>query len=180
MIMKIDKYINVKDLETFFKVNTVYYKNFIINAKPMIAVSDVETAIKLLEDSAEPFDNACSILKCLITPKAKRYGGLTTDDWEKLEALFNVTVRLLSDMGTREICTLEELFLRGIVLSEITKLLPDPENHIRYHDGTDINPLPDNVEIELHGLNRKVVKRISQDVYWHCEFGYRILGVADE
>ncbi len=184
-------YIEVEDLKQSFEIssslsfatNYGHVNEIIKNAQPMIAVSKIQKELNIYNRS----DNSAALLTFLnaladlVNPQPELYGGLSVDDWEKLTKLHYVLIEtgFIGDM------TSEETFLHNNTKDIITrcnslKLLPDPENHIRYHNGNGINPLPDNIEIEIHYQARDPYKKLSQNVDWSCVFGYRILEVVND
>ncbi len=177
-----DKYISVEDLEQSFEISDSlsharaygHVNEVIKNAQPMVSVSDIKEIInKYTGKVCGSGINMQNELNELITPQPELFGGLSNKDWKRLNYFFMVNVETITKVK-------ENLVNVGSLnFSSITLLLPDQENHIRYHNGNNINPLPDNIEIEVYYHFREPYKKLSQNVNWRSSFGYRILRVVN-
>ncbi len=78
------KYIAADDVENKTGLITLNEK-----AKPMVAVSDIEKAIN---SGYSDIVRLKHDLKALIKPQPELYGGLSVEDWGKLNNLFMINV----------------------------------------------------------------------------------------
>ncbi len=171
------RYILVDDVISFVE-NKTGLITLNKNAKPMIAVSDIEKIINKYNGKLySSCVNMQNELKDLIPPKPELYGGLSVEVWRQLneKRLFSLKVKI-EGMGRYEPIQ----YLSDVDdYKQIIKLLPDPDNHIRHHNSNGINPLPNNVELEIHCQAVYPYKKLSQNIGWSYVFGYRILGIVN-
>jgi hypothetical protein len=175
------KYIEADNIGQLIDGNWAPYKVKQAIKKVQLAVSvDVLQELINLYNSGTNHEIIMENLEELIKQEPKLYGGLTVEDWRKLEKLPYVLVELHDTLGDETEYFLDDFMRKSGEIEDIKELLPDPENLIRAHVGTE-QPVPDDVLVHRCHMDGSVDQdSIAKNIVWSGTFtGYRIVGIKD-